>query len=293
MQLSAKTSLDNARRSADRGAELVKAHMISVQDNDNLQSALHEPRPTWPPRRRPSTAARVNLDYAHITSPISGRIGKSAVTQGALVVANQADALATVQQLDPIYVDVTQSSGEWLQLQQEIGGRRKRRRPVAKCTSCSRTARPIRMAGKLQFSDVTVRSEHRAASCCACSCPIPNHLLMPGMYVRATINEGELQQRAARAAAGHHARSEGQCHGAWWSAPTTRSSCARSRLARTIGDQWLVERGLSPGDRVIVEGLQKVQPGMPVQAEREVARPQPRGAHRPARPLRLRHAAAK
>jgi len=131
-RMRAQAGLESARSSAERGAELVKAHMISVQDNDNLQASFHQAQADLASAEAAADTARINLEYAHIPAPITGRIGKSAVTPGALVVANQPEALATIQHLDTVYVDVTQSSGEWLQLQQELatGGEGNSKRDV-------------------------------------------------------------------------------------------------------------------------------------------------------------------
>ena len=262
-RMSAEAALETARRSADRGTELLKAHMISVQDNDNLQTALHKAEADLATAQAAADSARINLNYAHISSPISGRIGKSAVTPGALVVANQPDALATVQQLDTVYVDLTQSSGEWLQLQQELaaGGKSSDGSEVH-ITLQDGSAYPV--AGRLQFSDVTVQTG-TGSFLLRVLVPNPKGLLLPGMYVRATIIEGTLNNALLAPQKGITRDPKGNAT-ALVVGKDNKVEMRNVTTARAVGDQWLVTDGLAPGDRVIVEGLQKIQPGMPVQA---------------------------
>ena len=262
-RMRAEAGLETARRSAERGAELVKAHMISVQDNDNLQSALHQAEADLASAQAAADSARINLDYARISAPISGRIGKSAVTQGALVVADQAEALATVQQLDTVYVDVTQSSGEWLQLQQELaaGGQANSRRDV-RIVLEDGSVYPF--SGQLQFSDVTVEPG-TGSFLLRVLVPNPKNLLLPGMYVRATISEGVLKNALLAPQRGVTRDPKGNAT-ALVVGPDSKVELRSVTTARSVGDQWLVTNGLSAGDRVIVEGLQKIGPGSPVQA---------------------------
>jgi len=261
-RMHAQAGLESAKNSADRGAELVKAHMVSVQDNDNLQTALHKAEADLAAAEAAADSARINLDYAHISAPISGRIGKSAVTQGALVVANQPDALATVQKLDTVYVDLTQSSGEWLQLQQELaaGGKDGGGSEVHIALEDG-SAYPL--AGQLQFSDVTVQPG-TGSFLLRVLMPNPNGLLLPGMYVRATIIEGTLSNALLAPQKGITRDPKGNAT-AMVVGKDNKVELRNVATSRAVGDQWLVTSGLSAGDRVIVEGLQKIQPGMPVQ----------------------------
>ncbi len=261
-RMSAQAALETARRSADRGSELLKAHMISVQDNDNLQTALHKAEADLAAAEAAADSARINLDYAHISAPISGRIGKSAVTQGALVVANQPDALATVQKLDTVYVDLTQSSGEWLQLQQELaaGGHNGSGSEVHIALEDG-SAYPL--AGQLQFSDVTVQPG-TGSFLLRVLVPNPKGLLLPGMYVRATIIEGTLSNALLAPQTGITRDPKGNAT-AMVVNKDNKVELRSVVTSRAVGDQWLVTSGLAAGDRVIVEGLQKIQPGMPVQ----------------------------
>ena len=254
--------LDDAVYRAERGAELVKGHMISVQDNDILQSALHQAEADLAAAQAAADSARINLDYARISSPISGRIGKSAVTQGALVVANQSEPLATVQKLDTVYVDLTQSSGEWLQLQQELaaGGKAGGQSEV-RLTLEDGSAYPL--PGQLQFSDVTVQPG-TGSFLLRVLVPNPKALLLPGMYVRATIIEGELANGLLAPQRGITRDPKGNAT-AMVVGAGNKVELRSVTTARAVGDQWLIASGLSAGDRVIVEGLQKIGPGMPVQ----------------------------
>jgi membrane fusion protein (multidrug efflux system) len=207
----------------------------------------------------------VNLAYAHIVAPISGRIGKSAVTQGALVTADQATAMATIQQLDPIYVDVNQASSEWLQLKQEIdSGRVQSGDTEAPAKIVLADGRPYAHDGRLQFADVTV-DPTTGDFLLRAIVPNPNGVLLPGMFVRAVLNEGVLQ-------AGVLAPQQGISHDPKGNAAALvvnkegKVEARAVKVTRTIGNQWLIDDGLAAGDRVIVEGTQKVKPGMAVTA---------------------------
>ena len=268
-RMRAAATLETARRSAERGAELIKTHMISVQDNDLLQSTLHQAQADLAAAEAAADSAGINVDYARITSPIYGRIGKSAVTAGALVVANQADPLARVQQLDTVYVDVTQSSGEWLQLQQELaaGGKGSGQSEV-RVTLEDGSAYPL--AGQLQFSDVSVEPG-TGSFLLRVLVPNPKALLLPGMYVRATIVEGVLANGLLAPQRGITRDPKGNAT-AMVVAAGNKVELRNVMTARAVGDQWLVGSGLAPGDRVIIEGLQKIQPGMVVQPAEAGAR---------------------
>ena len=262
-RMRAQAGLESARSSAERGAELVKAHMISVQDNDNLQASFHQAQADLASAEAAADTARINLEYAHIPAPITGRIGKSAVTPGALVVANQPEALATIQHLDTVYVDVTQSSGEWLQLQQELatGGEGNSKRDV-RIVLEDGSVYPF--PGQLQFSDVTVQPG-TGSFLLRVLVPNPKNLLLPGTYVRATISEGVLKNALLAPQRGVTRDPKGNAT-AMVVGKDGKVERRNVTTARSVGDEWLVTAGLAAGDRVIVEGLQKIGPGMPVQA---------------------------
>jgi membrane fusion protein (multidrug efflux system) len=243
--------------------------MIAVQDNDNLQSAYHQAQADLAAAEAAAEGARINLAYSHIASPITGRIGKSQVTQGALVVANQSDALALVQKLDTVYVDVTQSSSEWLQLQKELaaGGQGANDSREVHVTMEDGSAYPL--PGQLQFSDVTVEPG-TGSFLLRVLVPNPDRLLLPGMFVRATISEGVLKNALLAPQRGITRDPKGNAT-AMVVGKDGKAELRNVTTARTVGDQWLVTGGLSPGDRVIVEGLQKIGPGAPVQATESAA----------------------
>ena len=261
-RMRADAGLETARRSAERGTELIKAHMISVQDNDNLQSALHQAQADLAAAQAAADSARINLDYARIVAPISGRIGKSRVTQGALVVANQPEPLATVQQLDTVHVDVSQSSGEWLQLQQELaaGGKGSGQSEVH-ITLEDGSVYPL--LGQLQFSDITVEPG-TGSFLLRVLVPNPKGLLLPGMYVRATIIEGVLPNGLLAPQRGITRDPKGNAT-AMVVGAGNKVELRNVTTAHAVGDQWRITSGLSRGDRVIIEGLQKIGPGMVVQ----------------------------
>jgi membrane fusion protein (multidrug efflux system) len=261
----AQATQEAARLTAGRAAEMVKIDAVSAQDNDNAIAALGQAQADVAAAQAAVDSSAVNLAYAHIVSPISGRIGKSSITQGALVTADQTAALATVQQLDPIYVDVNQSSSEWLQLKQDIdAGRVQAGASGAPTKIVLENGAAYAAEGTLQFSDVTV-DPSTGNFLLRVIVANPNQLLMPGMYVRAIVGEGVRTQGLLAPQRGITRDPKGGAT-ALVVGRDGKVEVRELRVSRTIGDQWLVEDGLAAGDRVIVEGLQKVQPGMPVTA---------------------------
>jgi membrane fusion protein (multidrug efflux system) len=207
---------------------------------------------------------RINLAYTRITAPISGRIGKSNVTVGALATAYQGSAFATIQQLDPIYVDATQSSANLLQLKRNIeAGRIKGDGPDrARAKLLLEDGTPYPMEGTLKFSEVTV-DPSTGSFILRMVFPNPKHILLPGMYVRSIIQEGEVdrailvpQQGVSRDPKGNPVALIVDGLG--------KVEQRMITVGRAIGDRWLVSEGLNPGDRLIVEGSQKVRPGASV-----------------------------
>ncbi|GGJ97596.1 efflux RND transporter periplasmic adaptor subunit [Luteimonas terricola] len=267
----AEATLVAARLTAKRTAELVEVDAVSRQDNDNAVAALGQAEADVGAARAALDAANVTLGFARITSPISGRIGKSSVTQGALVTANQPAALATVQQLDPIHVDLTQSSTELLDL----------RRSLADGSLQSTEGMPVKIQledgseyahpGNLKFSEVAV-DPSTGSYALRVEVPNPDHVLMPGMYVRAMLGAGVRnnallvpQKGVARDPKGNTSVLVVNAEGVVEQRPVV--------VSQTIGDQWLVESGLAAGDRVVVEGLQKIAPGAEVEVTAEAGAP--------------------
>ncbi|MBJ6978971.1 efflux RND transporter periplasmic adaptor subunit [Luteimonas sp. MC1895] len=258
-----------ARLTANRTAELVKVSAVSKQDHDNATAALAQAEAEVGAARAALDAANVTLGHARITSPINGRIGKSSVTQGALVTANQPAPLATVQQLDPIHVDLTQSSAELLDLRRALAEGRLERPDAMPVTILLEDGSRFAHAGVLKFSEVAVDPTTGSFSL-RVEVPNPDHVLMPGMYVRAALGSGVRQdavlvpQRGiARDPKGNTSAMVVNAQGVVEQRPVV--------VGQAIGDQWLVESGLAAGDRVVVEGLQKIQPGAEVEVTAEMA----------------------
>ena len=265
--MKAEANVTPARLKAERFRELLAIKAVSKQEYDDAQAAFKQAEADVAVNRAAVKTARINLEYTKVRSPISGRIGKSAFTPGALVTANQAQALTSVRQLDPVYVDITQSSQDLLRLRAQFTN--------GELRSAAEEA-PVRLKlengarypheGRLQFTDVSVDESTGMVSLRALF-PNPEHILLPGMYVRAVIAEGVdenallVPQRALRR------DPKGQA-----SVLLVDGGKVDVRLVdvgRTVGDSWQVLSGLKPGDRVIVEGGQNVRPGMSVKIRGE------------------------
>jgi membrane fusion protein, multidrug efflux system len=254
-----------AQLAADRARELIKIDAVSRQEYDNAISSSGQAQADVAAGKAAVANASVNLSYAHLTSPISGRIGKSSVTVGALVTANQTAAMATIQQLDPIYVDVNQASSEWLHLKQEIdSGRAQSGAADSPVTILLTDGRTYGQKGKLQFADITV-DPTTGDFLLRAIVPNPNGELLPGMYVRALLDEGVLSKGVLAPQQGITRDPKGNATALIVNAQG-KVETRDVKVSRTVGDQWLVDEGLASGDRVIVEGLQKVQPGIAVKA---------------------------
>jgi len=258
----AHAALELARLNAARAAELAKVDAVSRQENENAIAELRQAEAQLAVAEAAVTRSDVVLGYSQITSPISGRIGKSTVTQGALVTENQTTPLATVQQLDPIYVDLTQSSRELLQLRKEVTAGTLQRTDDLPVTILLEDGTPYEHTGKLAFTEVTVDPTTGSFGL-RVVVPNPDNILLPGMYVRAIVSTGLReqailvpQQGITRDPKGHSLAMVVNAEG--------KAEMRQVEVSRTIGDQWLVESGLSAGDKVIVQGLQKIRPGVPV-----------------------------
>ena len=257
-------TLEAARLRARRTGDLVKTGVVSAQDNDNAVAALRQAEADVESSRASLVAAGVVLGYARITAPIAGRIGKSAVTEGALVKAEQDAPLATVQQLDPVYVDVTQSSAELLQLKRELAAGTLEEHASLPVAIVLEDGSRYAHDGALEFSDVSV-DPGTGSYLLRIKVPNPDRTLLPGMYVRALVGNGVRPQGLLVPQQGIARDPRGNAT----ALVVGKDGKVENRVvqaSRTIGDKWLVDGGLVAGDRVIVEGLQKVQPGMPVQA---------------------------
>lgn len=257
-----------AHLTVKRYVPLLGTQYISQQDYDQAVATARQADADVKAAKAAVESARINLAYTKVTSPITGRIGKSSVTEGALVTNGQADAMATVQQLDPIYVDVTQSSSDFMRLKQQSLQQGNDAKSVQLVME---NGQPYALKGSLQFSDVTV-DESTGSITLRAIFPNPQHVLLPGMFVRARIDEGVNpnamlvpQQGVTRTPRGDATvllvNDRNQVE--------TRNVVA----AQAVGDQWLITSGLKAGDKVIVSGLQKVHPGVTVKAEEDTAAP--------------------
>ncbi|MDR3529958.1 MAG: efflux RND transporter periplasmic adaptor subunit [Rhodopila sp.] len=250
-----------ARARVDRYRDLAKANAVSRQDYDDALASEREAVADIKTAQAAVNAAAINLNYTKMLSPISGRISRSAVTEGALVTANQATPLATVTQLDPIYVDITQSSADLLPLRRQLQSKN--------LSANSGVTLPVELTledgksyglqGKLSFAEVNV-DEGTGTTALRAIFPNPDHLLLPGMYVRATLHEGTnenaylVPQNAVQR----------NIHADPYVYIVDGKDQVEERLVQLNGNQdnnWVVVKGLNPGDRIITKGLQKVTPG--------------------------------
>lgn len=260
----AEAQLKVAKLNAERSAELVKTGAVSKQENDTATASLQQAQADVAAAKAALQGSRVQLEFARITSPISGRIGISAVTQGALVTANQADPLATVQQLDPIYVDLTQSVTELLSLRKALATGAVEGTDNYPVTILLEDGSKYPHDGKLEFSEVSVERSTGSVRL-RVVVPNPDHLLLPGMYVRAEVGRGVRDSAVLVPQQGISRDPKGNTS----AMVVNEGNLVEVRpvqVSQAIGDKWLVENGLKAGDRVIVEGLQKVRPGVQVNA---------------------------
>lgn len=264
----AAATLAAVKAKADRYAALVKQNAVAPQDYDDARAAYKQAAAN-------TETARINLGYTRVTAPISGVIGRSLVTQGALVTANQADPLTTIQTLDPIYVDINQSSDELVSLKRALGsGQVSRDAPqTARATLTFGDGTDYNHDGTFEFSEVTVDQTTGAVTLRA-RFPNPDGLLLPGMYVRAKIIEG-IDNNALLAPQRGVSRDE---RGQPTALIVDEKGIVRLRVlkvSRTVGSNWLVTDGLKAGDRLIVEGMQNARPDAPAHAVPAGSKPAP------------------
>ncbi len=258
----AQSALKLARSEAKRSEDLFQSKAISAQEYDSTQAKLQQAEAQARLAEASLASSEITLNYSRISSPINGRIGKSSVTKGALVTANQSSPLATVQQLDPIYVDLAQSSSELLSFRRAIanGELQAADLPVKLILE---DGTEYQHPGKFSFSEVSVNPSTGSYTL-RVEVPNPDHVLLPGMYLRGVISEGLrpdgilVPQKAVSR----------QFDGSTAVMVVGSDNKVESRpvqLGQTIGHKWIVESGLKPGDHVIVNGLQKAPAGATVQ----------------------------
>lgn len=260
----AKAAMELARLDAERAEDLVGTGALTRREYDTATSTLQQRKAELALAEANLERARVTLNYARIASPIAGRIGRSAVTQGALVTANQPDPLAIVQQLDPIYVDLNQSSAELLEMRKAIQAGSLSAAQDLPVTIMLEDGSVYEHEGTLAFSEVSV-APSTGSYLLRVVVPNPDYVLLPGMYVRADLARGVAnnailvpQKAVTRDPRG---RTNVMVLGS-----DNVVELRPIEVSSIVGDQWLVESGLDVGERVIVQGLQKVQPGVEVPA---------------------------
>ena len=249
----------------NRYKPLLGTNFISRQDYDTAVAAARQADASVLAAKAALETARINLEYTKVLSPISGRVGKSNVTEGALVNANQSMALATVQQLDPIYVDVTQSSNDYLRFKQDIANGSLKKEGKASVALLLDNGSEYSQKGTLEFSDVTV-DESTGSITLRAVFPNPDNQLLPGMFVRARVDEGIIPDAMLVPQQGITRNQRGQAT----TMVVNKDNKVELRIIETgqaFGSNWLVTKGLEPGDRVIVAGLQKIKPDVTVQAK--------------------------
>jgi membrane fusion protein (multidrug efflux system) len=266
----AKASLEASKLKDERYASLTKIEGVSKQEADDARLMHAQMVATVAQKEAALETARINLSWTSITAPISGHISKSSVTAGALVTANQPQPLATIRSLDPIYVDLTESNEQRLRLRAQVG---------SGALEAGSTAVKLLLPdgstyaheGTLEFAEVAV-DEATGTVTLRAKFPNPDDVLLPGMYVRAVLDEAVDQSAIL-------APQQGISHDAKGNATAMVISAdgkaeMRTVVAdRTIGNRWLVEDGLKDGDKLIVEGTNKIGPGMPVHGTEQGAAP--------------------
>lgn len=270
----AEARLVAAKLLEERYTPLIAANAVSRQDYDDAVAEHAQAQAEVAAATAQVESARINVVYSQVLSPISGRIGRALVTEGALVTAGQAQPLALVQQLDPIYVDISQSSAQMLRLQRQLaeGVLQKDEQNQAEVILTLEDGRQYPEKGKLQFSEVSVDPSTGAVVLRAIF-PNPRRELLPGMFVRAQLIQGQRKEAIMVPQRGVTRNQRGEA--------TVLVVDAENKVAervvaadRVIANEWLITRGLAAGDRVVVDGLQKVRPGVvvrPVEATEAAA----------------------
>lgn len=261
----AEATLKRARLLSGRNKELLSARAVSQEAYDEAEAALHTAEADVAAGRAAVQQAKINLDYTRVVAPIAGRIGRSGVTEGAYVQQSAATLMATIQQIDPVYVDVTQATAEVLKLRRDLErGALKAEDGSTSVTLLLEDGQAYAEKGTLQFADISV-DEGTGSIVLRAIFPNPRRELLPGMFVRARLEEGVNAQALLVPQRAVTRDQKGQATALVVGA---ESKVERRTLVtdRVIGDAWLVTEGLAAGEQVIVEGLQKVRPGAVVVA---------------------------
>jgi len=255
----AQASIRATALQAQRYRDLVGINAVSRQEADNAAASAQQARADVAAQQAAVQAARVNQDFTRIRAPISGRIGRSLFTPGALVQAGQADPLATIQRTDIVYVDVTQSAAQIIDLKQAMKAGGVSAAAGARVQLLLPNGSTYPVEGRLQFSEVTVDPSSGAVTLRA-TFANPDGLLLPGMYVRARLVEGERSQVVLAPQQGISRDARGRAT-AMVVGANNKAELRQVETDRAVGDKWIVTKGLKAGDRLIVEGLVNLRPG--------------------------------
>lgn len=259
--------LKSTKSRFERSKELLADNAISQQDFDDAEASYLQAEAQLKVAQANLARAELNLEYTKVKAPISGQIGRSQLTEGALLSVGQAQPLTTITQLDPIYVDISQSTSDYLRLQQLIAMGR------IVTDANNRAQVTVRLGedsdfsttGELLFNEVTVDPQTSAITLRA-RLANPDHIVLPGMFVRAEVATGSLQNAILAPQAGVTRDPRGRAI-AFVVDKDNKIQQRYLEVDRTIGSNWIVTSGLTAGDKIVVEGLQKIQPGMPVKTE--------------------------
>lgn len=258
----ANASLESAKAKAARYQTLVKTNAVSAQDFDEAKAAYKEALASVTVAQANINTAKINLEYTEVKAPIAGRIGKSSVTAGALVTANQGGTLATIQQLDPINVDIAQSSTQLLRLKSKLKAGKLLKSDNATVTLILEDGTTYDQQGTMQFTEVSV-DETTGSVTLRAEFPNPDGVLLPGMYVRARLDTGTDPQAVLVPQRAITRNTKGQAI----AMIVNQDNNVEVRIVTTaevIDNQWRIIDGLQAGDKLIVEGLQKIRPGAAV-----------------------------
>lgn len=252
------------RIKVERNKKLVKANAVSQQNFDDMVGELNTAEADILVAKAELETARINLAYTDVTAPISGRTGKSHVTVGALVTAHHLSPLTTIQKIDPIYVDVTQSSASFLRLREDIsnGMIKTFNNEKAKAKLFLEDGTPYPLEGDIKFRDVTV-DQSTGSFILRMVFPNPEYVLLPGMFVRTATKDGIIEEAILVPQQGVMRDMRGNAYALLLN-NADKVEQRMLKLDRCIGNKWLVKSGIKPGDRMIVEGFQKIRPGAPV-----------------------------
>lgn len=262
----ARAALQTAKARENRYKNLLDDKAISRQEYDDALATYQQAQAEILVQQAAVKSAQTNLGYTRMNAPISGRIGKSNVTEGALVTAQQADVLATIHQLDPIYVDIAQPSKELLSLRKQMMAQKLTEQTAPTVTLQLEDGSRYPLEGKLQFAEVDVDPSTGDVVLRAIM-PNPEHLLLPGMFVRASVQEGQRKEAILAPQNSISFNRDGSATAMVVNADN-QVELRNLELEQAIAEHWLVTTGLQAGDRLIVAGLQKTAPGAQVQVDK-------------------------